>query len=227
MAPRPEHPELLAALSRYQAAVSPPSDATAGLDAVRFCVLDCETTGLDPQKHRIVSIGAIGVSGGEIDLGDTLEVLLQVRFNTASTLVHGITRSETRNALTEPDALAALVSYLQDGIIVGHHIGYDLRMIDAALARYSDERLANAQLDTGALFAQLVEAGAFHASAAPDDYSLDGLCRFFGIIPRDRHTASGDAFLTASILIRLLRAARRIECGSLGSLLALAARADA
>jgi len=194
------------------------------LDQVRFCVLDCETTGLDPKRHRIVSIGAVGVIEGQIDLGDSLEVLLRVRFNTAATLVHGITRSETRDALDEPDALAELLDYLGDGVIVGHHINHDLRMIDAALARHSEDQLRNPHLDTGALMLNLLEAAAFGTEAELTDYSLDGLCRFFNILPYDRHTAPGDAFLTAGILLRLLRAAKRIGCHCLGDLLKLAQR---
>ncbi|NEX16723.1 MAG: 3'-5' exonuclease [Halochromatium sp.] len=197
---------------------------TTPLDQVRFCVLDCETTGLDPRRHRIVSIGAVGVIEGQIDLGDSLEVLLRVRFNTAATLVHGITRSETRDALDEPDALAELLDYLGDGVIVGHHISHDLRMIDAALARHTEDQLRNRHLDTGELMLNLLEAAAFGAEAELTDYSLDGLCRFFGILPHDRHTAPGDAFLTAGILMRLLRAAKRSGCHCLGDLLKLAQR---
>jgi DNA polymerase-3 subunit epsilon len=186
---------------------------------VRFCVLDCETTGLDPKQHRIVSIGAVAVTQGQIELGDALEIILKVRFNTAATLVHGITRSETRDALEEPDALAHLLTYLGDGIIVGHHINHDLRMIDAALARCGDACLANRHLDSGRLMQRLLQLGAFGPEAELTDPSLDALCRFFGILPHDRHTAPGDAFLTAEILIRQLRAARRCGLNTLAALL--------
>jgi DNA polymerase-3 subunit epsilon len=211
---------LAAALGRYRDQFAHTwSDATP-LEQVRFCVLDCETTGLDPQRHRIVSIGAIAVVEGQIDLGDRCEAMLRVRFNTAATLVHGITRSETRDALDESDALAVLLDYLRDGVIVGHHIDHDLRMIDAALARYGDERLHNRHLDTGELMRLLLDEGAFGPDATLTDHSLDGLCRFFGILPYDRHTAPGDAFLTAAILMRLLRAAERSGRRSLQTLLA-------
>ncbi len=217
-----DHKALKTRLDAYRAAFDETWSEAAPLEQVRFCVLDCETTGLDPERHRIVSIGAVGVIEGEIDLGDTLEVLLRVRFNTAATLVHGITRNETRDALDEPDALAALLDYLGDGVIVGHHIGHDLRMVDAALARHSQDRLHNRHLDTGELMGRLLDEAAFGADAELNDYSLDGLCRFFGILPYDRHTAPGDALLTAGILMRQLRAAKRSGRQCLGDLLRLA-----
>jgi DNA polymerase III epsilon subunit-like protein len=40
----------------------------------------------------------------------------------------------------------------------------------------------------------------------------------FGIPPHDRHTAGGDALITAHVFLRLLRAARRVGRGTLGSL---------
>jgi DNA polymerase-3 subunit epsilon len=188
---------------------------------VRFVVLDCEATGLDPRRHRIVSIGAVAVCECQIDLGDSFEALLRVRFNTAATLVHGITRTETRDGLAEPDALAGLLDYVGNGVIVGHHIGYDLAMIDAALTRHAgtDAALGNRRLDTADLTRRLAADGAFAKGRAPADLSLDGLCGHFGIVPYDRHTAPGDAFLTAQVLLRLLRIAARHGRGRLDALL--------
>ncbi|ESQ15938.1 MAG: hypothetical protein N838_27955, partial [Thiohalocapsa sp. PB-PSB1] len=179
------------------------------LQKLRFVVLDCETTGLDARRHRIISIGAIAVSRCEIDLSDGFEALLRVRFNTAATLVHGITRDETRTGLDETAALAGLLPYIRDGVIVGHHIGHDLAMINAALERQANICLRNRHLDTGELLLLLQNDGAFADRSAPIDLSLDGLCALFGIVPYDRHTAPGDAFLTAQVFLRLLRLAVR------------------
>jgi DNA polymerase-3 subunit epsilon len=40
----------------------------------------------------------------------------------------------------------------------------------------------------------------------------------FGVIPYDRHTAAGDAFITAQIFLRLLRLASRHGRDTLGRL---------
>jgi DNA polymerase-3 subunit epsilon len=210
---------LASVLPAYRAAFTGTWPDTAAPDAVRFVVLDCETTGLDPRRDRIVSIGAVALTGGEIDLGDTFEALLRVLHNTAATLVHGITRDETREGVGEDEALAGLLAYLRDGIIVGHHIGHDLAMLDAALERHQAPGLLNRHLDTGELALLLEADGAFAGQPPLDDLSLDGLCRRFDITPYDRHTAPGDAFLTAQILLRLLRLAARSHRWTLGSLL--------
>jgi DNA polymerase-3 subunit epsilon len=207
------------ALTAYRAAFTGTWPEAAAPQDVRFVVLDCETTGLDPRRDRIVSIGAVALTGGEIDLGDTFEALLRVLHNTAATLVHGITRDETREGVGEPEALAGLLDYLRDSVIVGHHIGHDLAMLDAALARHEAPPLLNRRLDTGELALLLEADGAFADQPPLDDLSLDGLCRRFDIVPYDRHTAPGDAFLTAQILLRLLRLAVRNGRRTLSALL--------
>jgi DNA polymerase-3 subunit epsilon len=203
----------------YQEAFEASWSDSEPLDGVRFVVLDCETTGLDPRRHRIVSIGAVGVTRGQIDLSDTFEALLRVRYNTETTPVHGITRDETRNGLDEAEAIASLLGYLRDGVIVGHHIGHDLGMINAAMRRNFDLSLRNRHLDTGLLTLQLEQDGAFPEQAKLHQVTLDALCARFDILPYDRHTAAGDAFLTAQVFLRLLRLAIRHGRGTLGALL--------
>ena len=189
-------------------------------DSVRFVVLDSETTGLDPRKDRLITIGAVAVIGGEIRLDDVFDALLEVSYNTAAVTVHGITRQESRlSGLTEPEALERFLAYLKDGVIVGHHIGHDVATLNAGYQRHWGFSLANRSLDTMDLALNLERDGAFPGSDAFSDFSLDGLCGLFGVIPHDRHTAAGDAFITAQVFLRLLRLASRHGRSTLGKLM--------
>jgi DNA polymerase-3 subunit epsilon len=49
-------------------------------------------------------------------------------------------------------------------------------------------------------------------------FTLDALCTMFGVIPHHRHTAAGDAFITAQVFLRLLRLASRLSRGTLSRL---------
>jgi DNA polymerase-3 subunit epsilon len=190
------------------------SGAAAGglpLSAVRFVVLDTETTGLDPRRDRIVTIGAIAVLADEILLQDTFEALLKVAHNTSAVTVHGVTRDDSRSGLDEPEALRQFLDYLKDGVIVGHHIQHDVQTLNAGYERHFGSRLENLCLDTMDLTLHLEKDGAFAGRERLRSFSLDALCGLFGVVPHDRHTAAGDAFLTALVFQRLLRIATR--CG--------------
>lgn len=188
------------------------------IDRVRFVVLDSETTGLDPSTDRIITIGAVAVDDGEILLEDSFEALLTATHNTSAVTVHGVTRDESRGGLEEPEALERFLDYLRDGVIVGHHIGHDVGTFDAGYERHWGFRMSNRSLDTMDLTLHLERDGAFSGRPQIRHFTLDALCDMFGVIPHDRHTASGDAFMTAQVFLRLLRLASRYGRHTLGSL---------
>ena len=188
------------------------------IDNVRFVALDSETTGLNPLTDRIITIGAVAVQGGDIVLDDAFEALLRVERNTAAVAVHGITRDETRGGIDEPEALRRFLDYLQDGVIVGHHIDHDISTLNAAYQRHWGFDLMNRSLDTMDLTLHLERSGAFADRERIREFTLDSLCELFGVIPHDRHTAGGDAFITAQVFLRLLRLASRHGRDRLGRL---------
>lgn len=193
------------------------TDATPIRD-VRFVVLDSETTGLDPRKDRLVTIGAVAVLGGEILLEDGYEALLKVAYNTSSVTVHGITRDDSLTGLDEPEALQQFLDYLKDGVIVGHHIGHDIATFNAGYQRHFGFELRNRSIDTMDLTLHLERDGAFYGRPKIRNFTLDALCEMFGVVPHDRHTAPGDAFLTAQVFQRLLRLAYRFGRSTLGEI---------
>lgn len=193
-----------------------PDDAP--IEQVRFVSLDLETTGLDPANDAIVTIGAVAVQAGEIVLDDSFSALLKVSENTTAVTVHGVTRDQTQDGLDEQTALEELLEYLKDGVIVGHHIGHDIITINRAMERLFGARLQNESLDTMDLSLHLKNDGAFAYGPEFEDFSLDALCDLFGIEAHDRHTAGGDAFITAQIFIRLLRLAGKAGRTTLGAL---------
>jgi DNA polymerase-3 subunit epsilon len=196
-------------LERYEHCFDRTWTDTTPIDQVRFVVLDSETTGLNPRSDRIVSIGAVAVQDGEIVLEDSFSAVLALAHNSESVTVHGITRDESRGGLSEQDALAAFLDYLRDGVIVGHHIGHDVATLDAGYERHWGTKMRNRNLDTMDLTLHLERDGALAGRPPIRRFTLDALCAMFDIIPHDRHTATGDAFITAQLFLRLLRLASK------------------
>ena len=185
---------------------------------VRFVVLDTETTGLDPRRDKIISIGALAVIDGQMCLDDSFEVLLKVspQQHVGDGARHNPRRSCGRNGRTR--GAAAVSGLSARWVIVGHHIGHDIEVLNVACEKHFDLTLSNRSLDTMDLTLHLDDDGAFPGRPKDAGFSLDALCELFGVAPHDRHTAGGDTFLTALVFLRLLRAAKAVGRNTLGAI---------
>jgi DNA polymerase-3 subunit epsilon len=174
-------------------------------EGIRFVCFDAETTSLDPLQAGVVALGGVAVFGGDIQMDDSIELLVRQSYNSSAVTVHGITRQESLAGLDEEEAIAQLLAYFRNAVIVGHHVAFDLALVNQACGRHFGIELHNKSIDTAELSILLARDGALPELA---DFSLDSLLRVLGIEPHDRHTAAGDAFLTALAFQRLLRVAR-------------------
>jgi DNA polymerase-3 subunit epsilon len=204
-------------VERYRACFDATWPDESAVDRIRFVVLDSETTGLNPATDRLITIGAVAVIDGEIRLDDAFAALIKIARNTSAVTVHGVTRDQALEGVDEPVALERFLDYLRDGVIVGHHIGHDIATLDVACGRHWGLTLANRSLDTMDLTLHLERAGAFAGRPPIKQFTLDALCGLFGVIPHDRHTATGDAFITAQVFLRLLKLAVRHGRTTLGA----------
>lgn len=205
-------------IARYQQGFESTWADDTPIEQVRFVVLDSETTGLNPRTDRIVTIGAVAVQADEILIEDSFAALLKVSQNTSAVTVHGVTRDESRGGMEETEALERFLDYVRDGVIVGHHIGHDVGTFDAGYERHWGARLLNRSLDTMDLTLHLERDGAFAGRPPIRQFTLDALCEMFGVVPHDRHTANGDAFITAQVFLRLVKLAARHGRTGLGDI---------
>jgi DNA polymerase-3 subunit epsilon len=170
------------------------------LDEVRFVVFDTETTGLDTKQDKILSIGAVAVKGNSIDISDSFEIYLeQDKFNGDTVEIHGILKSGNLKKHTESVALQQFLDYTKNAILVAHHAAFDVAMINQGLKNMGLPKLKNKVLDTGFLFRKTTLA-----ESIKTHHSLDILCDVFKVSKHDRHTASGDAYITAIIMIKII-----------------------
>jgi DNA polymerase-3 subunit epsilon len=178
--------------------------------AKRMVVLDTETTGLDPVNDRLLSIGAVAVKNQQIFVADRFEAyfskggIYQLK-ERESVPVHGILQKHASHLTDNKKILLELLVYLQDSILVGHHIAFDFAMLNNAFLAQLGAPIQNHVLDTAHLAKRIASPfQAYHMPNEPGQYSLDELCKVYRIPVEGRHTASGDAMLTALLLVKLL-----------------------
>jgi DNA polymerase-3 subunit epsilon len=166
---------------------------------IRFVALDTETTGFDYEKDRILCIGAVAIQNNKILVSDSFEVYIkQEVFNTETIKIHGIRRNGNEVKVSEEQALIAFLDYLDDAIIIAHHTKFDMTMINNALKRMHLGPIHSKQLDTNYIHKKIATEDRFKKL-----FTLDELCEIYNVKKHDRHTALGDALITAYIFLKL------------------------
>ncbi|NDP28514.1 MAG: 3'-5' exonuclease [Flavobacterium sp.] len=174
------------------------------IETTRFVVLDTETTGFDYEKDRILCIGAIILQNYRIPIHESFEIYIQQEhYNKATAQIHGILRASVLDRPNELEALQQFLTFLGDSIIVAHHTIFDVTMINKALERNGLPILKNKTLDTATLYKKtLLKSPLLDRK---DHYSLDDLADKFDISKKDRHTAMGDAYITAIAFLKIIK----------------------
>jgi DNA polymerase-3 subunit epsilon len=173
------------------------------IDSTRFVVLDTETTGFDYENDRILCIGAVVLQNYRIPIQESLEVYIQQEhYNKATAQIHGILRASVLNRPNEIEGLQQFLDFLGDSIIVAHHTFFDISMINKALERNGLPKLKNKTLDTAHLYKKTLLYSPL--LVRKESYTLDELADKFDISKKDRHTAMGDAYITAIAFLKIL-----------------------
>ncbi|HKV50024.1 MAG TPA: 3'-5' exonuclease [Gemmatimonadaceae bacterium] len=191
------------AAARVVRADAPPKRDELG--ELSYAVVDTETTGMRAwHGDRITEIAAVVVRDGTVC--ERFETLVNPerpipRMITA--LTH-IDAAMVRDAPVFADVCDELLRVLEGHVFVAHNAEFDWRFVSAELVRARGQRLVGRKLCTVRLARRVL----------PDVRSrrLDSLARHYGIEIVDRHRAGGDAHATAHVLLRLLDAARALDC---------------
>lgn len=192
-------------------------DESITIEETRFVVLDTETTGFDYENDRILCIGALALQNGVISVQDSFEIYLhQDHYDKSTAQIHGILKDLLVKRPTELEALQQFLDFLGDSIIIAHHTVFDVTMINKALERNGLPQLTNKTLDTAYLYKKtLIQS---HLFERKDHYTLDDLADKFDISKKDRHTALGDAYVTAIAFLKIVKKLREKKAVSLNQL---------
>ncbi|MGD2082812.1 MAG: 3'-5' exonuclease, partial [Chromatiales bacterium] len=112
-----------------------------------------------------------------------------------STDIHHITDRDVSEAPVIEEVLGDVIDFMDGGILVGHHIGFDLRFLNKTLQRQLLCRLRHPWLDTMMLY--------LAASGRVGHYTLEDVAAFSGVRIEYRHTAHGDAAATLEVFREL------------------------
>lgn len=159
-------------------------------------VLDIETTGLSPYRHKITEIAAAKVINGKVvDEFHTL-VNPQQPIPSFITRLTGISDSMVKDAPTVSNILPNLKEFLSDHIIIAHNAAFDYKFLSHNFYTHSKVRLDNPTLCTVKL------ANRVHQDLPSK--KLSSLCEYYGFVNENAHRAMSDVQATIKIFYGML-----------------------
>ena len=174
------------------------------LNESRLVVVDLETSGLNTQRDKVLSIGAVVIEQGAVDMGTQYECTLY-RANhqvTESILIHGIAPSEVAQGKAPQDALLDFMEFAGESVFLAFHAGFDQRMLTRSLRQDLGYRLQHKFIDVAEIAPMLCP------DAVVGRGGLDDWQTHFQLNNSQRHNAAADALATAELMLILLSKAR-------------------
>jgi len=168
------------------------------LSSLAYTVFDTETTGLSPAGgDEIIQIGAVRIVNGRLLRQERFEQLVDPgrMIADASLRVHGITQEMVAGKPRIGQVLPAFHAFAQDTVLVAHNAAFDMKFLQLKEA------------DTGIVFRQpVLDTLLLSALVHPNQpsHELEAIAERFEITLLGRHTALGDALVTAEVLLRLI-----------------------
>jgi DNA polymerase III subunit epsilon len=190
----------------YEAIFQKKDKKNTPFEDARYVIIDTETTGLDSQKSIVLSIGAVAIRNKRIFVEEGLEIVLNAtqKLEAETVKIHGLTMQDITEGVSAIEAAGQFLKYLETAVIVAHHADFDVQMLEKTISEAIGMpfRFDNWVIDTVDLAMRL---DAFDKPYSALKYDLDSLCRRYDIAVHDRHTAWGDAFITAELFLILSR----------------------
>ncbi len=161
----------------------------------KYCSIDLEFTGFDPEKEQILEIGFafFDVSDDGLVATETWSRVFKPTIEVHQKILGltGITQEEIDVAPSIGEFKDFLSEKLQDAIIVAHNPTLDIKFLELA-----GVKLSGKSIDTLELVQFLLPT---HHS-----YNLENLMHYFGIAHKDSHRALADCLSTISLLEKMI-----------------------
>ncbi|MGN0335490.1 MAG: PolC-type DNA polymerase III [Lachnospiraceae bacterium] len=164
------------------------------LDA-SYVVFDLETTGFSSVRNKIIEIGAVKVSAGQITERFSTFVNPRVPIPFEIEQLTGIRDDMVMDAPVIEEILPKFLEFCKDSILVAHNAGFDVGFIEENCKRQNIS-CDFTVIDTVAMARVLLPS--------LNRYKLDNVAKALGVSLENHHRAVDDAGCTAEIFVKFL-----------------------
>lgn len=165
------------------------------IDDVAFTVLDVETTGLDPRREKIIEFAGYRIERGEIVDSFISFFNPERRLDPYIVSFTGIRDEDLEDAPLFEDVASKVMELLNDSVIVGHNIQFDVKFLEAEFFNAGYESFKPVTFCT--------LRGAKRLYPQLKSKRLEAVRDHLNIPPGVTHRAYSDAKATAEIFLKM------------------------
>ncbi len=163
-----------------------------------YTVFDTETTGLQPSAgDEIIQIGAVRIVNNRLLRHENIDQIIdpQRPLRPEGIPIHGINEEMVRGQPMLAKVLPQFHAFCEGTVLVAHNAAFDMRFLQLKEEKLGI-RFTHPVLDT------LLLSAVIHPNQ--ESHKLEAIAERLGITIIGRHTALGDAIVTAEVFLRML-----------------------
>ena len=167
---------------------------------MRKLLLDTETSGLSPEKDRIIELACVEMID-DLPTGDKYHRYYNpgsIIISNEAEQIHGLNNKFLEKFPTFEKSAHEFLDFIQDSQLIIHNASFDLAMINSSLKRIGKEIIPSKRVVCTLEMSKKMFPGSKN--------NLNALCRRFNISleNREKHGALTDCYLLLDVYIELL-----------------------
>ena len=173
-----------------------------------FVTLDCETTGLDVRRDKIISIGAVRIVGNRLLTSQRLELLVRPdsAMKADSVRVHRLRQSDVAQGLAPEQAMRRLLDFIGSRPLVGYFLEFDVALLNREIWPMLGVRLPQRKIEVSAMYYDFKNRQLpAHLRGGDIDLRFATMMNDLGLPLRDAHDAINDAVMAGLAFVKLRR----------------------
>jgi len=163
---------------------------------------DCETTGLDPKKDDIISIGAVKIKDNKILSSQKFEAFVKptTKLQEDSIKIHQIRVCDLENAQDIDKVIEEFLEFIGNSTLVGYYLEFDVAMVNKYIKPKLGITLPNNQIEVSALY---YDKKIGKIPQGNIDLRFDTIMKELKLPRLSKHDAINDAIMTSMIYLKL------------------------
>jgi len=175
-----------------------------------FVSFDCETTGLNKSKDRIITLSAIKILGNKILTSQSLNLAIKQEqaISEESIAIHQIRNLDVVNDANlyddEMQAMEAFLHFIGGATLIGYYLEFDVAMVNQIIKPKLGILLPNSQIDVAGMYHEYQREKHRRSCIEPNiDLSFQAILTTLEMPKLAQHNAFNDALMSALIFLKL------------------------